>query len=112
MSVIAQLQISASSFELGRILGLDRGATIELDDLIPLGERAVPFFTVHDSTREAFEADVQRHPSVENIQKISEHGDETVYALDWDVSRDHFFQAMLKTDAHLLSGTGSMTDWA
>ena len=44
MAVIAHLRIPADSFELGRILELDVRGTIELENMIPLGEKAVPFF--------------------------------------------------------------------
>jgi predicted DNA binding protein len=111
MSVIAHLRIPATAFELGRILEMESGTSIELENMVPLGEKAVPFFTVRDVTRDAFEENVRSHPSVERISKVSEHDDRTLYALDWAVSRDLFFQGLSETKAHLLSATGGTDSW-
>jgi Asp-tRNA(Asn)/Glu-tRNA(Gln) amidotransferase A subunit family amidase len=56
MAVIAHLRIPADSFELGRILSVEQRGMIELENMVPLGEKAVPFFSVSDAVRERFEA--------------------------------------------------------
>lgn len=111
MSVIAHLRIPSDSFELGRILELDSGTVLELENMVPLGERAVPFFSVQDPNRDEFERRVRNHPSVEGIREVSQHDSETLYALDWEVSRDVFFQGLVETGAQLLSGKGGPTTW-
>ena len=111
MSVIAHLRVPADSFELGRILDIEGGTSAELENLVPIGEKAVPFFSVHGSVRESFEEEVRKHSSVTAITEVSAHGDKVLYALDWEVSRDRFFQGIYETDAHLLSGTGGPDTW-
>ena len=111
MSVIAHLRIPAKSFELGRILDVESGTSIELENMVPLGEKAVPFFTVHDTSQDAFEARIRDHPSVSEMRLVSQHDGQLLYALDWAVSRDLFFQGMYETDAQLLSGTGTVDTW-
>lgn len=111
MTVIAHLRIPASSFELGRILEMKGETSIVLETMVPLGERAVPFFFVHDASRDAFEANVRNHPSVENIRKVSKHDSQSLYAMEWEVSRDLFFQAMNEAGAQLLSAKGAADTW-
>jgi predicted DNA binding protein len=111
MAVIAHLRIPAESFELGRILELETGSTIELETMVPLGEKAVPFFSVSEDVRGSFEKSVQNHPSVENIVEVSHHDDERLYSLDWNVTRDVFFQGVLELDGQLLNATGTTTQW-
>lgn len=111
MSVIAHLRIPADSFELGRILVMDSPTTIELMSMVPLGETAVPLFTVHDHGRADFEEGVRKHPSVNDVRVMSHHNGETVFALDWNVDRDVFFQGLQQTQAHILNATGTATDW-
>lgn len=55
MSVIAHLRIPSESFELGRILELESGTVLELETLVPLGKKAVPFFTVLNADKDEFE---------------------------------------------------------
>jgi len=112
MSVIAHLRVSADSFELGRILDLSVGTSVVLENLVPLGEQAVPFFTIFGADESnAFRAAVQDHPSVTDIQQVSSHNDRTLFALDWDVSEDRLFRGIEETGAHLLSATGGPNTW-
>jgi predicted DNA binding protein len=111
MSVIAHLRVPPDSFELGRILDVVKRGTVQLETLVPLGERAVPFFTVYGDTRRRFEESVRDHSSVDSIREVSTNGDETLYALDWDASRDQFFRGMVENDARLLAARGTTAAW-
>jgi len=112
MSVIAHLRVPAEAFELGRILDISGGTGIELESLVPLGEKAVPFLTVHGTTDLGeFETAIQDHPTVSDLERTSQHGDRTLYALDWDVSQDRFFQGLYEVDAHLLGASGGPELW-
>jgi len=112
MSVIAHLRVPAEAFELGEMLDVSVGRSVVLENLVPLGEQAVPFFTVHGlSESDAFRQSVQNHPAVTDIRTVSSHGDQTLFALDWDVSEDHLFEGIHEMEAHLLSATGSPQTW-
>ncbi|WP_323174361.1 helix-turn-helix domain-containing protein [Natrialba sp. PRR66] len=111
MAVIAHLRIPADSFELGRILELEASGTIELENMVPLGEKAVPFFSVSDEVRESFEKNVESHPSVERIIEVTRHNGDRLYSLDWNVARDVFFQGVLDLRGQLLSATGTPNTW-
>lgn len=111
MSVIANLRIPASSFELGRILEVQGGTTIELESMVPLGEKAVPFVSVYDASQDWFEQNVRDHSSVESITSVNSHDGQTLYALDWAVSRDVFFQGLLDAGAQVLSAKGETDTW-
>ena len=111
MAVIAHLRIPADSFELGRILELEDSATIELENMVPLGEKAVPFFSVSEEARESFERNVKNHPSVDRIVEVTRHDGERLYSLEWSVDRDVFFQGVIDHYGQLLSGTGTIDTW-
>lgn len=111
MSVIADLLIPADAFELGRILDLPPGATVSLEEMVPLGERVVPFFSVNNDAHDAFVTTVEQHPSVKHLEEVSAHDDERVYALNWVNERDLVFEGLRETGAHLLRATGSTTTW-
>jgi hypothetical protein len=42
---------------------------------------------------------------------VNQHDGETLYALDWTVSRDLFFQGLSEANAQLLNATGESTTW-
>lgn len=111
MAVIAHLRIPATAFELGQILDVSGGASITLENLVPLGERAVPFFSVHGTVASAFEESVRGHASVTNLTEVSAHNDRMLYALDWEVGADTFFRCISETEATILSATGGPDSW-
>lgn len=111
MSVIAELSIPAHEFELGRILEIEGDTTIELEEMVPLGETAVPFFSLREGSSEAFEESVRDHPSVDDLQQVSTRDGDVYYSLNWRHERDLVFEGFLETDAHLLTATGHATNW-
>lgn len=111
MSVIIELTLPAREFELGRILQMEDDTSITLETMVPIGERAIPFFRLHDG-RDAFEATVRDHAAVDDIHVVSTHNEETLYALDWEIGSDTFFEGIVAIDAHILEATGTAQTWA
>lgn len=111
MSVIADFQIPSSAFELGRILTVEGGASIELETIVPTGRDTVPLFWVYNSDREHFVDNVQRHPAVDTAMELDVFDDRTLFTLDWDASRDYIFEGLLKSDGQLLGATGTADTW-
>lgn len=112
MTVIAHFRIPADSFELGRILSVETTGSVELDTMVPVGERAVPFFSVSDEVREDFEETVGNHPAVENIVEVTNYDDKRLYSLDWRVSSDAFFGRIAELDGQILNASGTTNTWA
>lgn len=110
MSVIAHLRLPAEAFELGRIMHLEGETNVELNAVVPLGDQAIPLVSVYQD-RESFQDRVADHPSVTRFSVVSSHDDETIYALDWQVDRDVFFQGLQEVDAHILSVSGTSDKW-
>lgn len=111
MSVIVDLRVSSTAFELGQILALPSSSTLKLESMIPLGQKAVPFFWVYNGNDDSFIETVQNHPTVDDFDVIEEHEDRKLYSLKWNVERDHFFDGLAKTKAHLLGATGTADSW-
>lgn len=112
MAVILDLTLPADQFELGRILQMTDDTRIRLETLVPMGERSVPFFRLYDGAEAVFEEAVREHPTVEDIQVVSTHDGETLYALDWEVSRDTFFAGLQDADVNVMGATGGADSWS
>lgn len=111
MSVIVELTLPADEFELGRILAVEGDTSISLETMVPLGGRSVPFLRLRTTDRRSFEERVREHPAVDDIQLVSSRDGDTLYALDWQVSEDAFFEGVTRMDAHLLAATGTARIW-
>jgi predicted DNA binding protein len=90
---------------------MESGTAIELENLVPLGEKAIPYFSVSEEARESFEESVRDHPSVEQIEVITRHENETTYALQWNAERDVFLQGIIDLGGQILTATGASTTW-
>ncbi|MDS0297978.1 helix-turn-helix domain-containing protein [Halogeometricum sp. S1BR25-6] len=113
MSVIVELCIQPSEFELGRVLDLDWGTRVELETLVPLGEDAVPFFLVYDCDRdpEALSASMETHPSVQRVSVVDVFRDRVRFALEWDLGEDVLFHGLAAAGARLFSARGAFNEW-
>lgn len=111
MSVIAEFRVPSTGFELGHILTIEGATTIELERLVPIGGSTVPLFWVHNSTRDSFIRNVQRHDSVNETSIIDSFEDRTLFTLDWKSGQDRLFEAIEASSAQLLSAVGTPDAW-
>ncbi|WP_434521476.1 helix-turn-helix domain-containing protein [Halorubrum sp. AS12] len=111
MSVIVEITIPSAAFELGQILRIEKPTEISLETMVPLGGKPTPFVRIRNDARETFERSVREHPSVNEIQLVNTHEDETLYALDWEPSDASLLRRILDLDAVLLGATGTADTW-
>lgn len=110
MSVIVELRVPGNDFELGRILQPDPGSEVELESMIPAGERTVPFFWVYNGTSDAMEATARRHGSVTSLRQVESFENRSLYALEWD-GEDALLDAVSDHDAQVLDGSVTEETW-
>lgn len=111
MTVIVDLQVPADEFELGQVLTMTVGSTIELETMVPIGEVAVPFFWVYEQDDDTFEKHIRTQASVEDLTLVQTHDGRSLYSLEWRVDRDRFFHGLTEAGAQLLSATGTPETW-
>lgn len=111
MSVIAEFQVRAADFELGRILSVGSTSSIELESLVPTGGTTVPLFWIHNATRDSFVEHIQRHPAVRDAVAVDEFENRTLFTLDWDADIDHLFRGIDEHGGQLLSAVGTTETW-
>ena len=111
MSVIVELSLPATEFQLGRILSAEDDTRVSLETMVPLGGRPVPFFRVDGSARADFAADIRAHETVSDVHAVETHGDETLYALGWRLADDSFLAGVLALDGHVLEASGGADRW-
>lgn len=110
MSVIVELSVPPSEFELGRTLQMEGHTTIHLETMAHLEGRSVLCFWMR-RMRIGFIEAVRAHPAVAALQIVTTHGEKTLYALDWEPSEDTFFATIVELDAHVLEATGGTDSW-
>ncbi|WP_435101540.1 helix-turn-helix domain-containing protein [Halarchaeum sp. P4] len=111
MSVIADVEVAATSFELGRALTVPGRADVELEEMVPLEHAVVPLFWLNATSAAEFVASVEANENVEDLAVVEEEHGRTLYSLQWDARDDRLLGAIPDHDGYLLSATGSETTW-
>lgn len=111
MSVIAELRIPSADFELGRILDLTDGVSVDLEALVPAGERAVPFFWAHGIDAESFAARLRASAGVDGVEIVEKFEDQTLYGLDWKGEDDRLLSGVRANCGQILRAAGSDDEW-
>lgn len=111
MTVIVEVRVPALEFELGRVLRMEDSSSIELEQLVPSGGASVPLFWIHDEQRAAFLETVERHPTVDDLGVIDDFDEHALVTMEWDIHRDHLFEAIAANDGQILRAVGGPETW-
>lgn len=83
---------------------------VELLPVIPLGEGTAPLIAVSDDAPDRREADLRSHPSVAEVEPVSERDSRSVFRVTWADVPVHGF-AFDEVDGHLLRAVGEAGGW-
>jgi len=111
MSVVVEFGLGSSEFELGRILELEAGEELQLEAVVPTGERAIPSFWTEGVDGDAFERRVREHDSVESLAAVQTLDERCLYALEWDRRADRVIGGIAAEGGQLLQATGDAGGW-
>ncbi|WP_256391837.1 helix-turn-helix domain-containing protein [Natronoarchaeum rubrum] len=111
MSVVVEFGLDSGEFELGRILELTAGEELQLEAVVPTGERAVPSFWTDGVDVEAFEGRVRDHEAVESLTAVQTAGERCLYALEWNRRSDPVIAGIRSEGGQLLQASAEADGW-
>ena len=113
MVVIIKFDVPASAWELGTVLGVEseHSAAIELEALVPSGERPVPFFWIYAKDPEPIIDALRERQVVDAVEVIERMREATLIALEWDVESDDVFSAIAANEGHILRAVCQRDRW-
>ncbi|MCU4719455.1 helix-turn-helix domain-containing protein [Halapricum hydrolyticum] len=111
MSIIVNVEIPTSDFELDRILSVLEHSRVELEAVVPLEGKAVPLFWLYEAGSDDLIEDVRSHENVFEIEEYAATTNRNLYAFVWNSEADDLLNAILEHGGHLLEGEGSGRQW-
>lgn len=111
MGILLKFSVSATDFELGRILTIVDDAVIEFEAVVPLGESTVPLFWVHGGAGETVLDALNDHSAVRSATEVESFDDRTLFKLDWDAASDELLTGITDRDGTILSAVRRDGDW-
>lgn len=110
MSVIAEIQIEGE-FVLTELLADLPDVPIQLERVIPAGDRTVPLVWIHTDDPEPIEAQLREHRLIESLTRLDTFEDRALYRIEWTEQPDSVFEALQSQRADLLDAVGVGESW-
>lgn len=110
MSVIAEVTVEGN-FALSELLAELPDIRVQLERVIPAGDRTVPLIWIHTDDPGPVEKHLREHRLVDTITLLDSFEDRALYRIEWTEQPDSIFEAMESQRADLLDAVGVGESW-
>ncbi|WP_193767591.1 helix-turn-helix domain-containing protein [Halorientalis pallida] len=110
MSVIAEFTIAADAFALGRLIADQPALQIELERVVPIAKRVMPYVRGHGDDLDGIEGRLAADPSVESVQTLDRAVDSARFRVEWAAPVEEFAAGLAAANASVLRVTGE-AEW-
>lgn len=110
MSVIAELEIEGD-FVLTELLHALPDVRVQLERVVPAGERTVPLIWIHTTDPDPVEHQLREHRLIDTLIRLDTFDDRALYRIEWAEEPDSVFDALQSQRAALLDAIGVGDSW-
>jgi predicted DNA binding protein len=111
MVTISDVMLPGDSFALGKLLEENPDISVEIERLVPLEDRLLPFFWVSNGSQEHIREALESQSFVASVEHLTEVNDRHLYQVTWTSEVDGVIDALLETDGSILEGQGIAGKW-
>ena len=111
MSVIAEFSIEADQFLLGRIIAEFPDVAVELERVVPTGNRIMPYIWGYGEDLGEFITAMQGHPNVKSITAVDQVDNQALFKIEWEDPTEQLIAGIAETTATILKAHSDNT-WA
>lgn len=113
MSVVLEFTLDARSFTLGQVLCEGPSVAIELERIVPTGDKLMPFFWADGDPADldAFEQAVRTRDEVSHLLCLDELADARLYEVEWTPSPESLIVGLVAADGTIFEGRGTPDRW-
>jgi len=102
MSVIAEFSIEADQFLLGRIIADFPDIAVEIERVVPTGNRVMPYIWGYGEDLDEFVTVMQEHPNVKSITAVDQVDNQALYKIEWEDPTEQLIAGIAETTATIL----------
>lgn len=110
MGVIIELSVAPEDFRLGELLSLGPDTEVRVEQLVPMGDKIMPFSWVSGDT-DSFEENANENGMTYSVVLTDSARDRKLYRLEWNGREDELIEGILKSDGAILNATGTHEEW-
>lgn len=106
MAIVVEFTLPSDSFPFGRATSGDETVRVQLERVIPLRERRIPFLWVTGEEFEDFERHLRRSDIVKSVDTLTRVGDSVLYATEWYEAEETFLNGLAETGGTIMEAHG------
>lgn len=110
MSVAVELTVPGDSFELGEVLTAVEGVTVEIERVVPVRERIIPYAWAQGKEHDVEEA-FSTLPSIESVRRLTEIDGWGLYELHWRYPINGLVASLAESDAAVVEFASTDGEW-
>ena len=111
MSVIAEITLDQEAFGLGAAMASATGMQVELDRVLPVSDRGLPYLWVSGEDFEAFEAAVASSELVRSCERVDVAEDTALYRIEWEPDTESLMQKLARSNVAITEGVRRGDRW-
>lgn len=111
MTVIADITIPTEDFVLGRTMQAVPDTRIEVEQLVPVGRLAFPYFWIEETDADAAETALSEQSAVKTVTQADRLDGRVLFRIEWTEDVDHFLDNLTEYEASVLEATGTDDEW-
>jgi predicted DNA binding protein len=111
MTVIADISVSSDDFVLGRTMQAVPASRIEVEQLVPSGGLALPYFWVEGTDADAAEAALSEESAVKTVTQADALDGRVLFRIEWTEEVDSFLKNLVEYEAAVLEAVGTDDEW-
>jgi predicted DNA binding protein len=110
MSIVAEFTIESDEFLLGQLLAEFPALSIEIERVVPMGNRIMPYVWAYGDDLTEFETAMQENPGVAVFTVLDKLDDSALYKIEWNGDTERLVSSIADAPATILEIRGE-DDW-
>jgi predicted DNA binding protein len=106
MSIVAEFTIDCDEFLLGKTLGCDLVAHIEMERVVPTARQIMPYVWIQGDKFDQFEASLHASGQVKDLKQLDQINGSALYRIDWEAEAGSLIDGIAETEATILEARG------
>lgn len=111
MTVVAEISVPAEEFAFGKALTVADGTTVILEEIVPTGDAAMPYFWAENGDLQTFEREVSEESHVTDLVQLDQLGDAALYRARWVHQDEGLLTAIVESEGVVLEAYSEGQTW-
>lgn len=111
MTVIADISVPSADFEMGQVMQAVPAERIAVEQLVPSGDLALPYFWIEETDADDTEATLSEQPAVKTARQVDALDGRVLFRIEWTEAVDSFLNNVVEYEAAVLEAVGTDGEW-